>query len=349
MLITRQLSLRLRRAVCACAAWLAWGVPAQTVPEFHLQVLGSSVTSAQFSRWEQPFWTQTLPTLSAGRFQAEVVPFDVAGVPASDMLQMLQLGVVAFGTTPLSALTAQYPQFTALDLAGLYPDVDSLRQRLITLRPYLETALREQLGVELLALGIRPAQVLYCKTPLRRLADVRGRSVRVASASQADLLGALGADVLVVSVPQTPAMLAGVHNDCLVASAALAPPHAQGPFMLALPLSWGVSFLGANGAAWAALPGALRALLRQELPKLEQAEWVDAQSRTQAVLDCARQDCAARVGAAPLLAPGPGSVRSQLADLPTRVVLSQWQRRCGLPCVVLWEQTLAPQSAALPP
>ena len=81
----------------------------------------------------------------------------------------------------------------APDLAGLNPDIASLRQSLSVFRPYLEKALRDQHGVEMLAVYTYPAQVLFCKKPLASLADLAGRRIRVSSVGQADFIGALGA------------------------------------------------------------------------------------------------------------------------------------------------------------
>ena len=87
---------------------------------------------------EEPFWTRELARLSGGKFDADIVPFDRAGVPAGDMLRLIQLGVVPFGTTQMSSLSAPFPQYTAADLAGLNPDMASLKKNVAAFRPYLE-------------------------------------------------------------------------------------------------------------------------------------------------------------------------------------------------------------------
>lgn len=61
----------------------------------------------------------------------------------------------------MSSFTAQYPEYTAPDLAGLNPDIATLRSTLAAFRPYLEKTLREQHGVEPLAIYVYPAQVVF--------------------------------------------------------------------------------------------------------------------------------------------------------------------------------------------
>src|SRR5690606_38448186 len=119
---------------------------------FKMRVVGGLAGITQYTQLEAPFWTRDLARLSGGRFTAEIVPFDRAGVPGSEMLRLLRLGVVPFGTVLLSSLSAQHPYYTAADLPGLNPDMATLRARLAALRPGLEQALRSEQGIEPLAL-----------------------------------------------------------------------------------------------------------------------------------------------------------------------------------------------------
>ena len=82
--------------------------------------------------------------LSNGKYTAEIVPFDRAGVPGTDMLRLLELGVMPFGTTLMSALAQQFPQYAAVDLAGLNPNMVSLKKNLAVFRPFLEKELRQR-------------------------------------------------------------------------------------------------------------------------------------------------------------------------------------------------------------
>ena len=144
------LALCVGAAVQAADAASAAGAGTAAAAPYRLRIVGGLAGISQYVRQEEPFWTKELSRLSAGRFQAEIVPFDRAGVPGAEMLRLLQLGVVPFGTTLMSSFTAQYPEYTAPDLAGLNPDLATLKTTLAAFRPYLEKALREQHGVCLL-------------------------------------------------------------------------------------------------------------------------------------------------------------------------------------------------------
>ena len=306
-------------AALLCAAPAAYAVqaasPGGATEVFRLRVVGGLAGVNQFTQWEEPFWTRELQRLSSGRFDADIVPFDRAGIPAAEMLKFLQMGVVPFGTVLLSALSSQYPQYMAVDLAGLNTDMASLRTHLEAFRPYMEQTLREQHGVKLLAVYAYPAQVFFCTKALTGLGDLAGRRIRVSSSTQADFVAALGA----VAVRTEFAKVAG-----------------------AMPLTWGLAVFGANQAAWNSLPLDLRALLERELPRLEASIWSEAERETTAGIAC-------NSGAPPC----PAAQRGQMVVVPVSaqdelrrqqilrtIVLPQWLRRCSVDCAQVWRQTM---------
>lgn len=333
------------------AALLCAGAPAPAQPqqaaELRLRVVGGLAGLTQYTQLEAPFWTRDLPRLSQGRFQADIVPFDRAGVPGPGMLRLLQLGVVPFGTVLMSALSAQYPQYTAADLPGLNPDFAALRASLAAFRPYLEQALRDEHGIEPLAVYAYPAQVLFCKQPLGGLDDLRGRRVRVSSAVQGDFVAALGAYPQIVPFAQVVRSLEKGASECAVTgtmSGNILGLHLHTTHLHPMPITWGLAVFGANRAAWQALPGELRALLQAELPKLETAVWLSAEEETAQGVACSTGSprcTTGRRGAMTLVPVGPqdDARREQVFNT---VVLPRWARRCGARCAGLWSRTIGP-------
>ena len=164
----------------------------------HLRIVGALGALNQYTRYEEPFWTQ-LKTLSGGRATAEIVPFDRAGIRGQEMLRFIQLGVVPFGTALLNLSSVVDVEIGAPDLAGLNPDIATLRRSIAAFRPQLQQVLRERYGSELLAVYAYPAQVTFCAKPLSGLADLKDRRIRFSSATQSDWVSALGA--IPVQVP----------------------------------------------------------------------------------------------------------------------------------------------------
>lgn len=333
-------------ALCAVAA----GAPAQSqspTPEaLKLRVVGGLAGISQYVRHEEPFWTSELSRLSDGRFSADIVPFDRAGVPGYDMLTLLRLGVVPFGTALLSLVAGQYPELSAPDLAGLNPDVPTLRKVVNAFRPALDGLLAERHGAKLLAVYMYPAQVVFCREALKGAEDLAARKVRVSSATQSDFVRALGAVPVVIPFSEVGAAMRSGQADCAITGAvsgnALGLPKVA-KTLYTLPISWGLAVFAANQEAWRALPAELQSLLLDQLPRLESAIWDEAERDSMPRRSCsAAQPCVA--GTLDALT----QVRPLAADQTLRrrlfeqEVLPRWIDRCGPKCPPLWDATIAP-------
>jgi TRAP-type C4-dicarboxylate transport system substrate-binding protein len=312
-----------------------------------LRIVGGIGGTNQFMHNEEPFWTKELARLSAGKYSADIVSFDRAGVPGGDMLRLMQLGVIPFGTTLLSDMASSYPEFIAPDLAGLNPDMASMRKTIRAFRPYLEKMLRERHGIVALAVYTYPAQVLFCKNAMTGLADLAGRRIRVSSSTQGDFVAALGAVPVLVGFAQVIPNMASGNTECAITgsmSGFTLGLHGVTNYVHRLPINWGLAVFGANQAAWNALPSDLRTLLAQEIPKLEAAIWNESERETQEGFACNR-------GADACSAPKKGKMREvAISEQDERLrretlekaVLPRWLQRCNGLCLETWNKTIGP-------
>ena len=320
---------------------------AQAAPVQKLHIVGGLAGLGQYVGHEEPFWTKDLARLSSGKYDADIVPFDRAGVPGSDMLRFVQLGVIPFGTVLMSSMTAQYPEYGAPDLAGLNPDMATLRKTLAAFRPFLEKALRQQHGIEALAIYVYPAQVVFCNKPMLSLADLAGRRVRVSSATQSDFVAAFNGIPVLTGFSQLMTSMASGSTECAITgsmSGNILGLHEITTHVHTLPITWGLAVFGANIAAWDALPPDLRSLLRRELPKLEAAIWADSERETANGLACNRgaSSCSAgRMGHMLEVAPSGQDERRRM-EVFMSAVLPKWLQRCKSDCAEVWNQTIGP-------
>ena len=330
----------------AMAACLLPGQPAgaQAAPH-HLRIVGGLAGVNQFTRFEEPFWSRELARLSNGRATAEIVPFDRAGIRGQEMLRLVQLGVVPFGTALLNLSSIDDAELAMPDLAGLNPDMAALRRSIGAFRPHLKRTLRDRYGSELLAVYVYPAQVTFCAKPVANLAELRGRRVRVSSATQSDWVTSLGAVPVQTAFAEVVSNLRSGNIDCAITgtmSGNAIGLHEVTSHLHTMAVNWGVGVFVANGPAWSALPADLQELLQRELPKLEQAIWTDAESET-------REGIACNVGAATCTGGRKGrmvEVRPTTADVArgreilVQNVLPGWLKRCGQQCAQQWKQTV---------
>lgn len=321
---------------------------------FRMRVVGGLAGLNQFTHGEEPFWTGELQRLSNGRFDADIVPFDRAGIPAGEMLQFLQKGVVPFGTVLLSALSAQYPQYMAVDLAGLNSDMAHLRTHMAAFRPSLEQALREQHGVKMLAVYAYPAQVFFCTKALTGLDDLAGRRIRVSSSTQADFVTALGAVAVRTEFAQVAPAMARGGLDCAITGTSTGNTiglHRMASHLYPMPLTWGLAVFGANQAAWDSLPPDLRALLQRELPRLEARIWSEAERETASGIACnsGAASCPTAQRGQMVVVPVSAQDEMRRQQILRTMVMPQWLRRCSLDCAQLWRQTIgSARATALP-
>ena len=323
-------------------------------PVTTLRIVGGLASGNRYSKFERPFWASELFKLSGGKFTAEIVPFDRAGVPGADMLRMMQLGVIPFGTALLSQMANEAPQFYAPDLAGLNPDMQSVKKTVAAFRPYLEKSLHERYGVEVLAIYVYPPQVLFCKKAFTSLSDLGKRRIRVASGTQADFVEALGAIPIRTEFVEIMSSMNAGNTDCAITAAMVGNTlglHEITSFIHNLPISWGLSVFAVNTATWSALNPELKALLKRELPKLEKAIWDESERDSIEGIACntGSSGCVSgRRGNMTLVRTNEGDERKR-QQIFSGTVLPRWVQRCGASCTLAWNQTVRTVVDVAPP
>jgi TRAP-type C4-dicarboxylate transport system substrate-binding protein len=322
-------------------------VPAHAAEPLQLRIVGGLGGVHQYTHQEAPFWTRELPRLSQGRVTAEIVPFDQAGLRGEEMLRLVKSGTVPFGTILLARALADEPEFGAVDLPGLNPDIASLRRHLAAYRPHLESVLRERHGIEPLAIYVYPSQVTFCSKSFKGLADLAGRRVRVASSAQADLLRALGAQPVLTEFAQTVAAVRAGTVDCAITgsmSGLTIGLDEVTSHLDAKAVSWGLGVASANLAAWRALPADVQQLLRRGLADLERAVWTESERQSSEGVACVTgaAGCTQSRRGRMTLVSAEAADAQRLREALERSVLPAWVQRCGAACVAAWNQRLAP-------
>lgn len=312
-----------------------------------LRVVGGLGGLNQYNRHEAPFWTTQLARLSGGRYRADIVPFDRAGMRGQEILSLVKLGTVPFGTLLLALSSPRDQELGAPDLAGLNPDMASLRRTVAAFRPHLQSLLRDRHGVELLAVYTYPAQVLFCNKPIANLDAVRGRRVRTSSPSQSDWVEALGGQPVNTPFAEILANLKTGNIDCAITgtmSGNTIGLHEQTSHLHTMAVSWGLSAFVAHQATWQSLPADLRQLLQRELPRLESAVWDESLQETDEGVACNTGASGCKTGKAGRMTAVASTPQDEQRrrEILASTVLPRWLQRCGAGCAEVWNRTLAP-------
>ncbi|MDA7418156.1 TRAP transporter substrate-binding protein [Xenophilus arseniciresistens] len=327
----------------------AWS---QEPSSLRLRVVGGLAGVNQY-KLEERFWASDLARLSQGRYSASIVPFNKAGVPGTEMLNLMKLGVIPMGTALLSQVSTDEPDFAAPDLAGLNPDMATLRRVVSAYRPTLSDELERRFNIQLLAVYVYPAQMIFCRNALQQLSDLRGRRIRVSGQSQADFVHALEATPVTTEFADIISNISSASTDCAITgsmSGHVIGLHRYTSYLYALPINWGLGVFGVNRDAWKAMPADLRTLVHNEIPKLEDAVWKEAERETWAGVACNSGvgECpGGAAGRMTVVNPSPAD-RRQLEDIFRQKILPRWIQRCGANCTALWEQTIGTALGARP-
>jgi TRAP-type C4-dicarboxylate transport system substrate-binding protein len=328
-------------------AALSLPAAAKDAPPIELRVVGGLASLRQYVRYEAPFWTERVPGLTGGQVRAEIAPFDRSGIRGQEMLQLMRLGVVPFGTVLLALAAAEEPELNAVDLPMLSPNIATLRQTAQLWRPRLTSLLRERYGIDLLAIYTYPAQVMFCRESFASLGDLVGRRVRVSSVGQSELMAALGATPVVMPFAEiVPAVQAGVVQCAITGTLS---GNAVGLQMVTthvspVAITWGVAIFGANHATWLALPAPVREALTTGLGTLQEEIWQGAEQETSDGLACnaGLPDCVSGIPGRMAIVKDPPQDHALRRRLLTDTVLPAWVQRCGDDCVEAWNRTMGP-------
>ena len=340
---------RIRLLTATLLLGLGFGVAsalAQTTP-IRLKIVGGLADVSQYVRYEEPFWRSRITELTGGRVQAEIAPFDRSGIRGQEMLQLMRRGVVLFGTALLAVVSTEEPEFNAVDLPALAPDINSLRQTVSAFRPHIEQVLQERYQIELLGIYTYPAQVVFCTRPFGGLGDLAGRRIRSSSVGQSEMLQALGATPVVIPFAEVAQAIRSGVVECAITgtlSGNAIGLHEMTSHVHAMALAWGISIFGANATAWAAIPADIQQVIRSGVADLERQIWAAADRETGEGLACNAGLPSCMAGRRGNMTVVPVSVADdeRRRRLLTEVVLPRWVSRCGTDCVEAWNQYLSP-------
>lgn len=321
--------------------------PVQAEEPIRMRIVGGLADVSQYLRYEEPFWKERIGQVTNGRIVAEIAPFDRSGIRGQEMLSLMRLGVVSFGTALLAVVSTEEPEFNAIDLPAVNPDIGALRRSAAAFRGHLTETLRDRYDVELLGVYVYPAQVVFCRRPFSRLSDLAGRRIRTSSVGQSEMFTALGATPVVIPFAEIVSAIRSGVVECAVTGTLSGNDiglHEVTTHVHSMAITWGLSIFGANLGTWNALPEWARDTIRSEVTKLEADIWEAADRETGEGLACNAGQPSCQNGRRGNMT----VVRVTEADeqrrrqLLTDSVLPGWVRRCGAECVDAWNKTLAP-------
>jgi TRAP-type C4-dicarboxylate transport system substrate-binding protein len=217
--VPRHIALRLFGfAAIATVFALAW----RHFNEIPLLVIGQPSTTGLLQREkEQPFFNQLEKTTGLP-FKVVYRPLDSLGFKDTHQLQMLKNRDFDLVSLRFVQNAPTEPSLTGIDLLGLSQDYATAEKIVDVYSNTIDRYLQQRFQAKLLGIWTFGSQQIFCKKPIRRLEDLKGLKVRVASPALRALVLELGGTAAVIPFDEVRDALAIGLVDCAVTSAASA-------------------------------------------------------------------------------------------------------------------------------
>ena len=317
---------------------------AQELKPTQLKVVGTWGNLTNWQKLEGPFWNETIPKESGGKITAQAQPQTELGLKGGEIMRLLKLGVFDVAHA-LPIYIAEDATIEGIDLAGVAPDFKTARAVAEAYEPVLSEVLRKTYNAKVLSLYPFPAQVFFCRDPIKGIEDLKGKKIRVQGASQGDFVEAIGGSSVTIPFAEVvPAMQKGVV-DCGITGTMpsyKAKWYEVTTHAFPLPVGYTITFTAVNLNSWNKLDAQTQAFLQKQSDVFEDHAWKVIEAENDEGLACGTNTGACSVGA-------PGNmklVKPSEADFAARQkalregVLKKWAQRCGAECAKRWNETV---------
>jgi TRAP-type C4-dicarboxylate transport system substrate-binding protein len=318
---------------------------AQQMPKTELKVVGTWSNLSQYKNFEHPFWSKEVTEKSGGAITADIKGFNEMGLKGGEIGRLMKQGVIDFGSTVLGYMASDDPRNEAIDLAGLSPDIATARKVSDAYRPVLEKLYKDKYNVKLLGVWPYSAQVVFCKTSISGLADLKGKKVRTGNRTLAEFVSALGGTGVTLPFSEVVQALQTGVVDCAITgtlSAYSAKWYEVSEHMYTLPVGWSQVMHGVNYATWSKLDPKVRSFLETEISDLENRIWTAADKETVDGIACntGAGQCSYGAPASMKLVKFREEDKVLLNKTLEEVVLKKWGERCGSACATEFNNTV---------
>ncbi|KAA0892564.1 TRAP transporter substrate-binding protein [Pusillimonas sp. ANT_WB101] len=247
-----------------------------------IRYVGTWSNLSLYKDFEKPFWSELGKHIDQ-EVETTVVPFDQMGLNGSEVFRMVAQGTFDVGTTTNAYVLGSAPELEGVEFPMLMTTPEESRKIAELYRPVLAKTAKDRFrDSELLAVSRWPQQGIFCNFPIHRLADLKGKKVRVSGGTHSEFVEALGGSPVNISFSETTGALERKTLDCAVTGAMSAYAvgwHEVATHYLPAPIGgWGYNMTLMNGKVWQSLSdgqkGELKTKIKElfEIPALEAAE-----------------------------------------------------------------------------
>lgn len=336
------------RSLLVATSFLAASIAtasAQDLPKREFKVLGTWSNLSTYQKVEQPFWVTDLPKASNGQISGQIKSQSELGLKGQELMRMLRLGVFDFAHA-LPIYIAEDAIVEAIDIAGVAKDFATARKVTEVYAAQMDEVMTKKYGAKILNYYPFPAQVIYCNSPIKSVADLKGKKVRVQGVSQGDIIEALGGIAVTIPFAEVVPALQRGTVECGITGTMpgfKAGWHEVVTHVINMPVGFTVSFTAVSLNVWNQLDDKTKAFLTEEAKKMGAKGWEISEGENSAGLACTtgQGTCTEQGKPGKLVRIDPTAEDLALRDKALQdVVLKRWAKRCGAECVTKWNETV---------
>jgi TRAP-type C4-dicarboxylate transport system substrate-binding protein len=335
---------------CAAFAGALLAAPALAQERIKFKAIGQPLATGLIQKnKEQPFF-ENFAARTGLPIDVDYKPIDTLGLKDTEQLRVMKAGLFDIVSLRVSQNSRDEPTLLGLDLVGASPDYATGRKVAKAYFNTVDARLQQQFNVKLLGVWPFGPQILFCKKPIAKLADIKGMKVRVYDQNLAKFIEMVGGTPVPVSFADTHQSLSLGVVDCAITGPSSA-NSAGWPEVTThqLPLGFQMALNGyaISMKAWNQLKPDQQVKLTAAFDKLTDEIWTYSEELFQDALNCNtnKDPCTTgkkfKLTAVPVSAPDGELLRGAV----TKVSLPVWAEVCDKSnpgCSQKWNAQVAP-------
>jgi TRAP-type C4-dicarboxylate transport system substrate-binding protein len=340
----------LSRLLACAALGAALAAPALAQDRLKMKAIGQPLATGLIQKnKEQPFF-ENFAARTGLPIDVDYKPIDTLGVKDTEQLRVMKAGLFDIVSLRVSQNSRDEPTLLGLDLVGASPDYATGRKVSKAYFDTLDARLQQQFQVKLLSVWPFGPQILFCKKPIAKLADIKGMKVRVYDQNLAKFIELVGGTPVPVSFADTHQSLSLGVVDCAITGPSSA-NSAGWPEVTThqLPIGFQMALNGyaISMKAWNQLKPDQQAKLKTAFDGLTNEIWTYSEELFQDALNCnaGKDPCTTGKKFKLVNVPVTPADLDLVRGAVTKVSLPVWAEVCdksNAACSKNWHTTVAP-------
>lgn len=181
-----------------------------------LRIMGMPLATGNIQKnREQPFF-ENMAARVGFPVEADYKVLDATGIKEFEQLRVARSGLFDIIGLRLAQVSRDEPTILGLDLVGLNPNYETARKVVDAFQGTVGERLEKQFNTKLLGVWPFGPQLIFCKPPIKGLADLKGLKVRILDGVMARFMERVGATPVTMAFGEVAQGLSLGTIDCAV-------------------------------------------------------------------------------------------------------------------------------------